>query len=451
MECWTKEHVLPLEEPITLNALETFMEYTRENKIDPALGYLLQLPLYMQTGNDVFEHLRQVCKVCGVKPNEQFVQDLADAINKSDVQEITPMANVVSKTKADALAKYKTKQDSWGIHLPFFFQTCPGSVFFIYRTSTDALLAMLKILREKKVNYTKPVDGCRMALEVNWILEHVVEDNPCYALYDLDDYPHLYHGRISDPEIKQLISGFPGRFITLLIESGCIDNGDETLVEVTEKDKSRWVQDKNCQKFSFHYIISTFASKAAHRLAVASSLRRPFNDEMSIDKWWRQMHKTVKDGGDYSSVPDIMLTTKNSLASLLSMDPAALPGGPNGITTFYSKKRPDEAPPIHGPSTTYCMGLPITVSNCPYPPPHDFSSAQVSDQDRLRLLRSMSYTIPKHFMTFYTEELIQKASLAASSVNEKTEVSPFILSHLGLAGESNPAPLMRVNPDTGQK
>jgi hypothetical protein len=401
------------------------MEYTRENKIDPALGYLLQLPLYMQTGNDVFEHLRQMCKVCGVKLNEQFFKDLADAIEKSDIRHITPRAYVVSKTKATTLAMYKEKQQSWGIHLPCFFQTCPGSSFYIYRTGPDALLAMHEMLEYRKAYYTKPTDGCKIPLEVNWILEHVVENNPCYALYDLDDYPHRYQGRISDQEIERLIGSFPRRFITLLLESGCIDDGDETLVEVKVKDRSRWVKEKNCRKLSYHCIFSTFAPKAAHRMAVASCLQRPFDSEVSIEAWLGTVKKAVADTGGYSSVPTSMLTLDGSLASLLSLDPAALPGGANGITTFYSIKQKGEAPPTHGPTTIYNLGLPVSVTECQYPPPHDFSSAHMSAQNRLRLLLSMSYTIPQRFMTPYTAAHISR-TIRGNSEEAQVRVALFI-------------------------
>jgi hypothetical protein len=369
-------------------------------------------------------------------------QDLADSIKKSDIAYITPQAYVVSRTKATTLAMYREKQEIWGIHLPFFFQTCSdrmggGSLFYIYRTAPDALFAIMEILEHRQAYYTKPIDGSKIPYTVNSILEHVVDDNPCYALYDLDDYPHRYQGRISDPEIQSLIESFPKRFTTLLIESNCIDDTDETLVEVKLKNRSRWVKEKNCHKLSYHCIFSTFATKVSHRAAVASCLQRPFNDEMSIQAWLSEMKRAVEATGDYSSLPTEMLTQKDSLAALLSLDPAALPGGANGITTLFSVKQRGEAPPTHGPTTIYNLGMPISVTECQWPPPHDFS---MTPQKRLSLLRSLSYTIPQYFMTFYTEGLIQKASLASSSINEKNEVSLLIHFQLGLAGESNPAP-----------
>ena len=428
------------EQKMDSTAFERFNTIARAHQIDPSLGFLLQFPEYMQKDNYVCGRLLKLCKDNDIDIDQYLFQDLADSIKRSEIAYITPQAYVVSRTKATTLAMYREKQEKWGIHLPFFFQTCPGSLFYIYRTAPDALHAMLDILEYRQAYYTKPIDGSKTLLEVNWILEHVVDDNPCYALYDLDDYPHRYQGRIGDQEIERLIGSFPGRFITLLIESNCIEDSDETLVEVRLKNRSRWVKEKNCHKISYHCIFSTFAPKATHRAAVASCLQRPFNDEMSIKAWLSTTKRAVETTGDYSSLPTEMLTQKDSLAALLSLDPAALPGGANGITTFYSVKQRGEVTPTHGPTTIYNLGMPISVTKCQYPPPHDFSSAHMSAQDRLRLLHSLSYTIPKRFMTFYTEELIQKASLAATSVDDKTEVSPFIYFQLGLAGESNPAP-----------
>lgn len=386
---------------------ELFLKHATESKIDPSVGFILQIPQAMRTGNDVYLQTLAFCEDRGIAITPRFFRDLERLVTEISVSHITPQAYVVSKKKATTLDMYHKKRESWGIHHPFFFQTCPGSAFFIYRTVSDALLALVDILENRQAIYTKPEDGSRVPLTVDWVLEHVVGDNPCYALFDLDEYPNRYQGRISEQEIDLLIQGFPCRFTTLLIDSGCVAD-QETLIEVKIKDRSRWDREKQIRKMSFHNIFSLFAPKSAHRLAVAACLQQPFNSEMSLDAWLSQTRKLTLATGGYDSVPTELLKAKNSPASLLSLDPAALPGGSNGITTFLSVKKRGDPPSTHGPTTTYWMGLPVEVQECPYPTPHDLHSDHLTLQDRLLMLRSMSYTIPQRVMTFYSDDHLLK-------------------------------------------
>lgn len=435
---------------------DTFFRLATESKIDPSIGFILQIPEIMQADNDAFQQIRSFCADNGIEITPSFFHDLARLVAQNGINPITPMAYVVAKKKARALEIYnETKRTSWGPHIPFFFQTNPDAAFYVYRTSTDALHAMVKILADRQVIYTKPTDGSKTPLRVDWILEHVVGNNPCYALFDLDDYSHRYQGRISEQEIEAHITGFSSRFTTLLIETGCINDDEETVIEVKVKDRSRWIEEKNSRKLSYHKIFSVFGSKTAHKLAVAACLRQPFNSETTIEQWLKDTVKNaVKSAGDYSAIPDKLLATKHSLVSLISLDPAALPGGANGITTFGSVKKRSDPPPVHGPTTTYCLGLPITVQECPYPTPHGFNSEHLSLQDKLQMLCSMSYTIPKHAMTFYTDGLLDKArgiismGLAETTEDAKVFVTiPFIEKFRPSRGvEPRPAQA-GVNPD----
>lgn len=395
---------------------ETFFHSAIKSKIDPSVGFILQIPEIMQTDNDVFQQTQTFCSDHGIEITPGFFRDLARLIAEHGINPITPLSYVVAKTKAMALEIYnEKKRATWGPHIPFFFQTRPGSAFFIYRTSADALHDMVKIIAERQVIYTKPVDGCKIPLRVDWILEHVVGDNPCYALFDLDDYPERYQGRINEQEIETLIAGFSSRFTTLLIEAGCINDNEETVVEVKLKDRSRWVKEKQSKKFSYHKIFSILGSKTAHRLAVSACLQRPFKSDMTIETWLSTIKESIKSSGDYSVVPTELLTAGNSLASLISLDPAALPGGANGITTFGSVKKRSDPPAVHGPTTAYCLGLPVSVQECPYPTPHGIDSEHISLQDKLQMMYSMSYTIPKETMTFYSDGLLEAAKRIAET------------------------------------
>lgn len=403
---------------------ETFFRLATERKIDPSVGFILQIPELMRTDTGAFQQTREFCADNGIEITPSFFQDLARLIAENGINRITPLDFIATKKKAPALKKYNdTKKQLWGIHIPFFFQTSPDNAFYIYRTSSDALHAMIEILADGQVVFVKEKDGCRIPLRVNYILEHVVGNNPCYALFDLDDYSHRYQGRISEQEIEAHIAGFSSRFTTLLIDAGCINDDEETVVEVKLKDRSRWIEEKDSRKLSYHKIFSILGSKTAHRLAVAACLRQPFNSEMPIEQWLKDTVKTsVKNTGNYSAVPTKLLTTKHSLASLISLDPAALPGGANGITTIFSVKKRGDPPPVHGPTTTYCLGLPLGAEECPYPTPHSVDSEHLSLQDKLQMLYSMSYTIPKHAMTFYSDGLLDKAkSIIETGDAEATE------------------------------
>jgi len=225
---------------------EAFFRLAVENKIDPSVGFILQIPEQMQTDNDTFHQAKAFCVKNDIEITPSFYLDLAKLIAEHDINRITPLDFIATKKKAPALKKYfETKKESWGLHSPFFFQTSPDNAFYIYRTSSDAFHAMIEMLTAGQVIFTKEEDGNRIPLRVNYILEHVVGNNPCYALFDLDDYSTLYNGVINEQEIEALISGFPGRFTTQLIESGCIDDGEETLVEVKLKNRSRFDEEMN--------------------------------------------------------------------------------------------------------------------------------------------------------------------------------------------------------------
>jgi hypothetical protein len=385
-----------------------FYRLALENKIDPSVGFILQIPPQMRRYNTSFWKTLSFCLQHGVDITPAFFQDLDRLITENGIQPVTPLTFVVSKKKATTLSMYIEKQASWGVHIPFFFQTCPDAAFYIYRTSADALHDMAEILTHRNAVFTKPVDGSKISLKVDWILEHVVRDNPCYALFDLDDYPRRYQGRIDEQEIKTLIQGFPARFLTLMIESGCLDDGESTVVDVKIKDRSRLDKETGVPKLSYHNIFSVFASKTTHRHAMAACLQMPFDATMSIKGWLDTVKESVKSTKDYSILPTDMLKDRSSLATLISLDQAALPGGANGITTFGSVKKLSDPSPIHGPTTTYCLGLPISVQPCPYPAPHDMRAAHLTLQDKLRMLYSMSYTIPKSSMTFYSEAHLSK-------------------------------------------
>ena len=435
---------------------ERFLKLAQDNKIDPAVGFILQIPPMMQDSNSAFGRVTAFCADNGITVTPEFFQDLTGYIEDNDIAQITPMQYVVSKTKATTLSMYLEVSQSWGVHIPFFFQTRLGSAFFIYRTAPDALHAMLDILTNRKVIYTKPVDGCRVPLTVDYILEHIVGDNPCYALFDLDEYPHRYQGRISDSEVNQLlISGFPARFTLLLLESGCLD--EEAVTEVIFKNRSRWCRDKGVNKTSYHLRTSLFGSKAAHRQAVAAALQLPFDANQKLEDWL----KRVNDADDYSMVPIEEFTCKDRFGSLPPFDLSAPPGGSNGITTFYSKKNCSDPFPVYSHTSRFCLGIPISMQQSPFPMPHDIRSTHLTVQQKLRMLYKMSYTIPQGFMTFYSDSHTRRTQYQADgergqnqeggdtglAKEQKVNSYSFFIGH---AGGSNPTPFMRVNPDAWQ-
>jgi hypothetical protein len=351
-----------------------------ECNVDPAVGFIMQIPPIMQSECMPYMAVKGFCDSKQIEIDSNFFLELKNLIDEIGINQVTPQAYVVSKKKAKTLEMYHSVKDAWGVHIPFFIQTCPCSLFYIFRTSADALHAICQILTDRRAYYTKKTDGCVISFHVYWILEHIIGDNPCYALFDLDDYPHRYEGRISDDDIKQLmLTRFPRTFTTLLIESGCLEDNEEILVEDKVKDRSRFVEEKQTMKSSLHHILSLFGPKRAHRRGVEACLKTPYNEQMSLDDWLKKTKKAVAESGDYSSVPLQDFTSERCLASLLPFDLAAPPGGPNGITTFFSKKTPTDHLQYHNRALSWiARGFPCLPS--PSPARHPFAAPDASNK-----------------------------------------------------------------------
>ena len=429
---------------------QRFYTLSAENSIDPSVGFILQIPPHMQSTNDAFGRLQSLCTASGIRTDGAFFGDLDRLIAANGIQPVTPAAFVATSKKAPTLQLYHEVRAQWGIHIPYFFQTCPGSAFYIYRTSADALLEVATILAERTVILTKKVDGSRNPLDVYWILEHIVDGNPCYALFDLDDYPHMYQGRLTNEEIKALmIRQFPANFSLLLLLSGCLD--EEAVIEVRLKDRSRWDQEKLMEKMSNHLIFSVFAERDTHRRATAACLQRPTCDGgTTIGAWLKDTKKAASKAKSYAGVPTEVLTARDSLAWLLALDTAVLPGCPNGITTFFSKKNSTDPSPVLAFTTGVCLGMATSVQQCPYPPPHDIRSKLLTQAQKLLMLSEMSFTIPKKTMTFYSHAHLSKCYAPAGS--QDAQVRLFKLTLIICVSCRGVEPRLgiqhaRVNPD----
>ena len=422
---------------------DEFFPLARASNIDPSVAFILQIPPVMQTGNEAFKKINEFCTSNDISINQAFFKDLTKLVSENGICPITPRDYVISTKKDKTLRMYLEKKDEWGIHIPYFFQTGPGCVFCIFRTSADGLIEVFKILSERNVIYTKPIDGSKKSFPVDSILEHPVLNNPIYALFDLDDYLHRYQGRLNEEEIIQLlIKGFPSRFTSLLIESGCID--EEAVVQVTFKNKSRDIDEMHDKKLSFHEIFSLFSSKTAHKQAVAKSLQLPYNDEVSLYNWLKETKKTVKATKDYSSISIEAYKSEGGFGCLTPFDQAAPPGGSNGITIFYSKKNRVDPYPTYSHISQFCLGMQISIQQCPYPTPHDINSSTLSNQQKLQMLYDMSYTIPKWPMTFYSHEhLCESQDTDGSSGTGAKVINLF---QFGLARESNPISIYESQP-----
>ena len=379
-----------------------FYELAREEMIDPSVGFLLQIPPVMQ--DDVtYTQIKDFCEKHGIQArSDAFFTALETIISTNDIVEITPLKFVASSKKAETLGLYEKKKEAWEIHMPFFFQTRPDAAFYIFRTSSDALLAMMRMLSDSQAVYTNPLTGNIHVMTVREIFEHA--SNLCYALCDLDDYPTRYQGRISEGGIQRLTGGFAKVCNTLLISTEAIY--PENVIEIKEKIRSRLDSKTGIVKFSKHFILTLFGPKASHRKAFTSAFQTPFNDDLSLGEWLKGTNQQAKDTGNYSSVPTELLTSDNSYASLLAYDFAAPPGGSNGISTFYSKKRRSDPAPRYGITERICLGKTISFQLPRYPEPHEIHSPHLTFQAKVHMLWDMSYTIPKGRMTFYTNEML---------------------------------------------
>ena len=384
-----------------MNNATRFLELAREEKIEPSMGFLLQMPPIMR--DESYIQINDFCVRHGIEARSPaFFAALEKIISTTDIVEITPLKFVASLKKAETLSLYEKRKHTWGMHIPFFFQTRPDAVFYIFRTSSDALLAMMQMLSDSQAVYNNPATGNVHVMKVKEIFEHAM--HLCYALCDLDDYPTRYQGRISEKEIHRLTGDFPKVCNNLLIQTEAIY--PENVIEIKEKIRSRVDATTGIMKLSKHFILSLYGPKQAHRRAFTAAFQIPFNNEMSLEDWLKDIKKRAACSGNYASVPIECLTSDNSFASLLAYDFAAPPGGPNGISTFFSKKRHFDPAPRYGITESICLGKTVSFQLPPYSEPHEINSVHLTFQAKLHMLSDMSYTIPKGKMTFYSEELL---------------------------------------------
>jgi hypothetical protein len=197
----------------------------------------------------------------------------------------------------------------------------------------------------------------------------------------------------------------------------------ESVIEVKEKIKSRYDLQKGTMKLSKHYILSLFGPKHAHRRAFHKIFQAPFNKDMSLEVWLKNVRESGSKSGNYASVPIEYLTAPDSKAPLMGYDPQAMPGGPNGISTLYSKKNNSDPAPRYGITERICLGQTVSVQPAPFPEPHEIDSPHLSDQAKLHMLRKMSYTTPKEEMEFYSYELLHALkSPDTSKIDPEVEV-----------------------------
>ena len=392
-------------------------------KFDPSLGYLFQMPEEMQSRLPVCANLRALCESNGIKNlgSNAFCDAIEGHIKQNVTQPLFPHDMVICTSKEGATTRYSKVMNDWELHLPFFIQFSGnsyrnGSLFFIFRSSRDAVIHSRRILGMGTYCFNGKDFKCSQATE------HCMDGLPCFGIIDWEIYLDKFKGRVERERFRAIRDDFPALISSLMIDANVLYA--ETVVRMLEKDKSREIRNKEGnidQKSSSHFITSLYAFKPIHFAAQTRTLRN-----------FTWLPATSKDKKDYSFIPDNVLSDPEFPLSLLGLDPSAPMGGSNGFTTLFSCNKDATAPGYPMLTRTHRLCCGKTVDVCAYavdglqvPPPHDPTSTELSLRDALLMLTESCYTVPKRSMAFYAS-----FEVAEGEHNTKQKKQKVILFHL---------------------
>lgn len=381
-----------------------FFHTLKARDIDYLLLAYLQLPDLITNDYPALVELKAICSSNGLESRSQLqtlVSDLKTYITEVGIQPIYPKRYLMARTKDKAIAQYNATKSTWGVHIPYIFQTfneeMKNMIIFICANPQDAVIRMHDILKEKCIVYNS------QSLDVCGIIEHAMDEFTIVRqIFDCEVLLSHFQGSLSKDRILDLMRSIPTAISSRFIETGVVS--EESFVVFDLKNRSRHIGGD--YKASYHIETNVFAPKNIHDYAM-----KPFiGPEMKMLEKLRSNKKLLADFDTHA----IEALTPFQIACLF-LDTAALPGGANGITGFFSRKSSKDPFPTYEKRVEIFMGSIVSEEFFLATSPHDFDSTELSTKDRYALLCNLSLTIPPFntYMITYQDSLIAQARSSA--------------------------------------
>lgn len=360
-----------------------FIDYLRELQTDYLLLAYLSLPDAIISQYEPLMQLRELCRACSISiPDLQ--PNLKKYIEANGIQPMAPKLFLINRQKDAIAEEYHRIRDSWGLHMPFMYQTfyidkgrMTNMFFVLCAHPQDAVIRMLDYLENGYIMVDK-----RM-WNICGIIEHTLDDSALVRqIFDCETMASYFDKVLTKEELTQLVKEIPTVLSSEFTLKSLVQN-DEDCVVFESKQRSREVSKKGKQdyKVSYHFLSNIVASKPDHQAA----MRVLLGENWSLME--RMRDKKKLDGMTREAVESLSPFQK----SLIFIDPAALPGAPNGITTALTRKSTEDPYPVYECRSEFVMGSLIDETPSKIPAPHDH---KLSRKDKLWLLCNLSLTIP---------------------------------------------------------
>jgi len=359
-----------------------FIDYLRESQIDYLLLAYLSLPDATISQYEPLVQLRKLCRDSSISiPDLQ--PNLKKYIDANGIQPIAPKLFLINRQKDAIAEEYCKVRDSWGLHMPFLFQTfdvkhgkMTNMFFVLCAHPQDAVIRMMDYLESGYII----VDS--KAWDICGIIEHTLEDSALVRqIFDCETMASYFDKVLNKEELTQLVKQIPTVLSSEFACKGLLQ--DEDCVVFDSKQRSREVSKKGKQdyKVSYHFLSNIVASKPDHQAAM----------RVLLGENWSLM-ENMRDKKKLSGITRAAIDSLSPFQkSLIFIDPAALPGAPNGITTALTRKSTEDPYPVYEGRSEFMLGRLIDETPSKILTPHDHS---LSRKDKLWLLCNLSLTIP---------------------------------------------------------
>ncbi len=327
--------------------------------IDDTFDYMLlvylELPSYVIEKHTVLRQIRERCIVGGWE-TDSHLRNLArsarDYIRSEGIREISPQSYIVERTRDAALDEYRRRQ--WkGLHIPFMFQTfnknMKDMLYVICKNPQDGLIRMHSYLTSEQIIYKM------QCYVVCGVIEHAFDEGTLVRqIFDCETMLSYFDGSVSKDFLIQLMTQIPASLSLEFEAKGVLEPDSFVTFEV--KNRSR-AKGKDDFKISYHMETNIVATKEAHRIAMKTVLGSDFS-----------MLERLRDKKVLASLTQSRIMSLTPLQkSLLFIDPAALPGAANGITTIFSRKSFEDPFPTHEKTLEFLMGTVTQETLHPHP------------------------------------------------------------------------------------
>lgn len=370
-----------------------FIEDLKESKIDYLLLSYLTLPECIIRRYPTLTQLMDLCQSRGIS-TDSIHRQLSTYVNSHGIQPVCPKNFIVARKREEVVDMYDSVKASWPLHIPFVFQTFGPNMrnmFFVLCSSPqDAVIRMNDILEQGSIVFRKS------SYSVCGIIEQVLDNHALVRqIFDCETMVSQFHGVLTLKELREAIHCLPEVLYQQFVERSLI--AEETFATFDVKDRSRPVNKKGRDdyKVSAHILSNIVASKKDHETAMRMLVHG--NREL-----------LERDKSKQVVTKELFEKLSPFQRSLLFIDPAALPGAANGITSMLSRKGESDPFPTYVKRVEGCLGTVISSSACPVPEPHGLFSEHVTRQQRLWWLCNLSLTIPPFDAYIITYQGLEK-------------------------------------------